>query len=518
MQRIALFLLGGLLFITPLWADRPALVELPVLPSLTLTSAESPENALPPARLVRADYEVDVYGAMASGTLIQQFRVTANDELEARYGVAVGPALRLDTLEVRIDGRIHDLPFAREQDVEPERAKRGRKPAGPVVFRGDGFVVEDVDDVALLMRFELALPLASGRFRLRLPLVLDARQGPQPVEVPVRVSITVHHDSPLLVAHSPSHEVLVDYAGDRSVIELVRQEGLEGRPFELELALRADDEPNLAGYVGEETDGRRPVTALLEPPVSPRDGTARPKQVLFVLDTSGSMGGQQKLDQARRALRACLAKLGPRDTFNIVEFDDRFSVFAEAPVAATAEQVRNGSAWIEGLPADRGTKLLAPLFAALTQPADAERHRMIVLVTDGVIHDEKETLALLEQELGEGRLFVVGIGPSMRQQTILRLVEFGRGGAAFAGTEQELESAVTEMFDAIAQPLAWDLVFDWGNAVVEEVQPARFPDLYAGRPVTVLAWVRGDMPAELRVRVTTMDGDHAYTVKLPPSR
>jgi len=312
--------------------------------------------------------------------------------------------------------------------------------------------------------------------------------------------------------------VLVDYEGDRSVIELVRPEGLEGRPFELEIALHGDDEPTLAGYVGAAQDGRRQVTALLEPPVSPPDGSARPKQVLFVLDTSGSMSGQQKLEQARRALRTCLGKLTPQDTFNIVEFDDRFSVFATEPVAASADQVSLASGWIDALQADRGTKLLAPLAAALGQPADAERHRMIVLVTDGVIHDEEEALALLERELGEGRLFVVGIGPSMRQQTLLRLVEYGRGGAAFAGDGKDLELAVTEMFDTIAQPLAWDLAFEWGGAAVEELQPARLPDLYAGRPVKVLAWVRGELPPELRVRVSTMDGDRAYAVKLPPLR
>jgi Ca-activated chloride channel family protein len=79
-----------------------------------------------------------------------------------------------------------------------------------------------------------------------------------------------------------------------------------------------------------------------------------------------------------------------------------------------------------------------------------------------------------------------------------------------------LELAIGELFDAISQPLGWDVEFDWAGADVEEVLPSRLPDLYSGRPVRVLAWVRGDLPETLRVRMTAMDGKHLYDVKLPP--
>ncbi len=101
---------------------------------------------------------------------------------------------------------------------------------------------------------------------------------------------------------------------------------------------------------------------------------------------------------------------------------------------------------------------------------------------------------------------------------ILRLADYGRGAATFAGGEAELQAAVVELFDAISQPLAWDLHFDWGAAQVEEISPSRLPDLYANRPVMVLAWVRGDLPSELRLRVTTMAGERDYSVRLPPRR
>ncbi len=143
---------------------------------------------------------------------------------------------------------------------------------------------------------------------------------------------------------------------------------------------------------------------------------------------------------------------------------------------------------------------------------------MIILITDGKLADEAKVLELLEQKLDEGRLFVVGIGPSPNRDAILRLADYGRGAATFAGGGNELQAAVVELFDAISQPLAWDLHFDWGGAEVEEISPSRLPDLYANRPVKVLAWVRGDLPSELRLRVTTMAGERDNAVRLPPRR
>jgi hypothetical protein len=507
----------------------PKLAEVPWIPAVTAAPGTEAETPLP--TLVSARYEVDVYGGMAGGRLVQRFETDPGLELRAVYGLVASPAMTVDGLTVEIDGSAFELdskPFPELQIQRGEaggtprsRARPGRQAARTTqtesrVYRSVEFDVAGVEGFEIRSRFVTAMPLERGRFRLRLPQVVRAGEAGA-VEVPVGVVVNVHQDAPLRFARSSTHEVIVDYEGDRTAIELVEQDRPLGRPFEVELALRPEDEPNLAGYVGEESDGRRAVTALFQAPVEIADDTVRPKQVLFVLDTSGSMLGQEKLPQARRAIRACLARLGPQDTFNIVEFDSSYEVFSPAPVASSQETLERASRWIEALKADGGTQLLGPLEATLIQPQDDERHRLVVLVTDGVIQDEEETLALLKRELGQARLFVVGIGPAMRQQTILRLVEFGRGGAAFADDERELEGAVTEMFDAIAQPLAWDLAFDWGGADVEEVQPSRFPDLYAGRPVKVHAWMRGELPEELRVRVTTTAGQRDYSVRLPPS-
>jgi Ca-activated chloride channel family protein len=140
---------------------------------------------------------------------------------------------------------------------------------------------------------------------------------------------------------------------------------------------------------------------------------------------------------------------------------------------------------------------------------------MIVVLTDGNVGDPMEVDNLLKAELGDARLFFVGIGADVNQGNILRFAETGRGTAAFAEEATKIVSAVASLFDSVSRPLAWDLEIDWGGAQVESVEPRKLPDLYAGRPVTLFAKLRGEPPAELRLRASTADGEQEFTIVLP---
>jgi len=368
--------------------------------------------------------------------------------------------------------------------------------------------------------FRTALPVEGRMFRLTLPALQPAgnpvtKDGVED-DLALGIQVRIHHPEPLPLARSSTHQILVDSAGDRTIVETVERTVSADRPFELEFAVNSQKQPTLAGYIRSEDDGRRAVEALLTPPETPAEEATRPKQVLFIIDTSGSMTHEQKLDQALRAVASSIQKLRPVDRFNIVEFDTKFRMMNAEPVDLESFSHERVEDWLSSLHAHGGTTLLPALAATLEQPQDPERHRMIIVVTDGILKDEQEALQLLRDELGEGRLFVVGTGPGMRQETLLRLAAYGRGAAAFAGQSNELEDAMTERFDRFSRPLGWDLDFDWVGAEVEEILPARFPDLYAGRAVRVVAWIRGDLPSTLRLRMSTMEGERLYDVSLPP--
>jgi Ca-activated chloride channel family protein len=345
---------------------------------------------------------------------------------------------------------------------------------------------------------------------------LDARITTTTEPLPIRIRVTVHHPEPLLAARSETHDVIVDFDGDRTVIETTKSEVPSDRPFRLEFAVNDRESPTVASYLRSGDEGRLGVEAVVSPPEQPRDGSARPKQIVFIMDSSGSMAHETKIDQARAAVLSCVEQLDDQDRFNVVEFDDDFHFLAEAPLEPTAVERRGARDWLDRVEAKGGTKLLPALAAALAQPDDPDRHRMFVVVTDGMLADETEALALLEKKLGEGRLFVVGTGRRVRQETLLRLAEYGRGAATFAGDAASLGAAVSELFASIAQPLGWDVALDWDGPPAAEIVPSRLPDLYAGRPVRVLAWFDEDLPSSLRLRMKTTDGEKRFEVLLPP--
>jgi len=229
------------------------------------------------------------------------------------------------------------------------------------------------------------------------------------------------------------------------------------------------------------------------------------------------MRQQEKMDQARRAISSCVEKLTEADRFNIIEFGQGYRAMSPVPVGLSSFDKDRVGEWLEQIQAKGPTLILPALAITLEQPEDAERHRMIVIVTDGIIKDEKEALALMEEKLGDARLFVVGTGRHHRQETLLRLAEYGRGMAVFANDASALEQAVEELYAAISRPLGWDVELSLTGAVIEEILPSRVPDLYAGREVRVIAWVNGDLPSQMSLRMSTVDGDRLYRVLLPPT-
>ena len=228
--------------------------------------------------------------------------------------------------------------------------------------------------------------------------------------------------------------------------------------------------------------------------------------MLFLVDTSGSMG-RGKLDQARRAITTCLEKLRHDDQYNIIGFANQATLLRPGPAPLSALHPSQVEIWLESLEPKGGTRLLPALEETLRQPVSEGHHRMIVLLTDGLMVDEDRVLDFMDTMLGTGRLYVVGIGNDVRRDTIRRLAEYGRGIAAFAADPGALEQVVAQLFDSVTAPLAWDLAIDWGGATADALEPQRLPDLYAGRAVKAVARVSGDLPAEITMRGTTVDGD-----------
>ncbi len=220
-----------------------------------------------------------------------------------------------------------------------------------------------------------------------------------------------------------------------------------------------------------------------------------PREAVFVVDTSGSMGGASII-QARQALLLAIEQLRAEDFFNIIEFDSTFSrLYSESRPAmpAAIEEAKN---WIAGLEANGGTEMMAPLRAALEDREEHTPVRQVMFITDGCVGNEDALFAAINSDLGRSRLFTIGIGSAPNSHFMERAALFGRGSFTHIGAPSEVSLRMGELFAKLENPVLADIELVWPDPDAE-TWPARVPDLYAGEPVVVTARL-GTVHGELR--------------------
>ncbi|MGH9797389.1 MAG: VWA domain-containing protein, partial [Candidatus Polarisedimenticolia bacterium] len=228
------------------------------------------------------------------------------------------------------------------------------------------------------------------------------------------------------------------------------------------------------------------VTVIVQPPADPRDEEATPREVVFVLDCSGSMSGAP-LAAAKEVVRQALRAIRPEDTFQIIRFSDHASGLGDLPLAPTPANIQSALRHLEGLRGEGGTEMISGIRAALGFPPDPRRLRIVAFLTDGYIGNEREILSEVRRRLGGARLFSFGIGSSVNRYLLESLAEEGRGAAAFLEPRERPDDLVERFVARIATPVLTDIRVGWEGIEVEEVEPERPADLFAGQPLLLHA-------------------------------
>jgi Ca-activated chloride channel family protein len=322
-------------------------------------------------------------------------------------------------------------------------------------------------------------------------LVADHLPEPPPLN-PLRLTVHLAPGFPLASLESPHHRVAVTPEGRQGWrVTLADGAVSADRDFELVWGPRPGGEPRAALFT-EELDGDVYALLMVLPPDEGAAGWAPlPREVVFVLDTSGSMHGAA-MEQARAALSAALDGLRPGDTFNVIEFDDAARPLFPESLPADETTVEQARGWVAGLAADGGTEMLAALALAL-DGVDAGYRRgggrslkQVVFLTDGAVGNEEELFAYIAAHLGETRLFTVGIGAAPNAFFMRRAAEVGRGSFTYVGSPEEVGAKVGALARKLEGAVLTDLEVVWEDPRAE-VWPERLPDLYAGEPLVVAA-------------------------------
>ncbi|HKE18892.1 MAG TPA: VIT domain-containing protein [Kofleriaceae bacterium] len=336
-----------------------------------------------------------------------------------------------------------------------------------------------------------AVPDAS---RITPPVLLAGY--PNPVRLRLRVDVDPA-GLPISRLRSSLHAVVESGGeGGRRAIELARAERLD-RDFVLRYAL-GDGAVRTSLLLARDAEGDAHSFALTLLP--PEQGAAgeRPRDVVLVLDRSGSMGGW-KMVAARRAAARMVDSLCESDRFAVLAFDDVIDAPATLPsdalVAAADRNRFRAVEFLAGLESRGGTEMAAPLLRAaeLLGGGYRDRERILVLVTDGQIGNEDQILRELAPRLRGARVFALGVDRAVNAGFLRRLADLGGGGAELVESEDRLDEVMDRVHRRIGSPVVTELSLEGDGLEIEpgSITPRRLPDLMAGAPVVIRGRVRG---------------------------
>jgi Ca-activated chloride channel family protein len=380
-------------------------------------------QALPAVRL-GTDMDVTVSGPIARVRVTQAFRNTSDRWMEATYLYPLPEDGAVDSLKMVVGQRVFVGHIKRREEARRiyETAKAEGRKAGlveserPNLFRNHVANVGPHETVLIAIEYQAPVRQLGGEYALRLPLVVGTRYVPPhtvtsraavedaaavtaPIADPALgkslnpVSITVHLAPGFAPANviSPYHRIAVTEAGPMAkTVTLAQGEVPADRDFELRWRSGSAD-PTLALF-RQSLKGQQYVMAAITPPATQTIGVVPPREMVFVIDNSGSMGGAS-MEAAKQSLDHALDTLRPEDSFNVIRFDDTMTQLFEHSIKATPDQVVLAKRFADGLEAAGGTEMLPALKAALVDDGSGPAVRQVIFLTDGDLSNEREMRA-----------------------------------------------------------------------------------------------------------------------------
>lgn len=488
-------------------------------PSAGLTFQTTHGPVVAPLQSTRA--RLVVTGVTVRAQVTQTFANPSDDWLEGSYLFPLPDDAAVDRLRMRVGERMIEGQVREKQDAQRqfEQARAQGRQASlvgqerPNVFTTRVANIAPRASITVEIEYQQPLALKDGVWRLRFPSVVgprylnrtaDARRLDTPVLLPAAadragegagspaardlnpLALTVELDAgvPVRPPRSASHGFVV-----RSHDQTRHTMTLEGAVAERDVEIEWQPLAGAAAQAAlrlQEHQGKHFALLMVTPP-SPDSAplTRLPRETTFIVDTSGSMSGSS-IEQARRALVFGIERLQPGDLFNVIEFNSQHRALYPVPRRLDEASRHEAIRFAQALRSQGGTEMRGALEQALGAPVTTGHVRQIVFMTDGAVGYEDEMLRLIEQRIGERRLFTIGIGSAPNSWFMRKAAELGRGTFTHVGRIEEVERKMAEVFTKLSQPLLTDIALRFEGAQPLDAIPA-IGDLYAGEPIVIRA-------------------------------
>ena len=503
--------------------------------SLQVLSPEGQVTALCP--LKHTDVKAEISGFLSRVVVTQEFENPFKDKIEAVYTFPLPQNAAVDDMTMRVGDRTVRGRIKRREEARAvyEAARASGHVASlldqerPNIFTQSVANIMPGEQVKIIISYVETLKYEDGSYQFVFPMVVGPRyipgsptgkQGggwsPDTDRVPDASRITppvapegkrAGHDISIEVAldagvvidnfQSIAHDVEVERPTNHSAMARLRNKNeIPNKDFiiKYDVAGRRIEDAVLTHRASEGGF----FTMILQPPERVTAEDVTPKELVFVLDTSGSMSGFP-IEKAKETMKLALDALYPQDTFNLITFAGDTSILFPEPVQATKENLKKAQEFLASRSGGGGTEMMKAIRAAL-DPSDRQGHiRIVCFMTDGYVGNDMEIISEVQRH-PNARVFSFGVGSSVNRFLLDKMAEEGRGEVEYVALTDDGSAAARRFHERVRNPLLTDISIDWAGLDVADIYPKRIPDLFGAKPVVVCGRYKSDGRGVVRLQ------------------
>ena len=467
-------------------------------------SSRLPRGPAPQPQIVVTNLNVQVTVDGPGALMEQQITLLNRGPVQGEYDLifpmdpeAIMTDITLKLGDQVLEGRTY--PKEEAARIYQQITRANRDPAllehyGEGLFRARVAPLLPNKPQVLTLTYRFVVGAHGDSHRIRVPLTAWRRSA-GPMDISIKGILNTTH--PTTILYSPTHQLTASKVTKRESRYPYQctfsQEAKAQRPdSDFVLAFRATSTKGLVdvAVLSDRPDPKEPgyFLAVING-IENEDLKPEPKDVVFVIDRSGSMKGP-KIEQAKGALKFLLERLGPDDRFGVVSYSNTADQFSTDLLAPTADNVQSAIRMVEGLDANGGTNIIDALSISLAQLKDSKRLSQVVFITDGLPtvkekNHRKITEAVTKLNTQHTRIVAFGVGFDVNGAFLDRLAVQNHGLSEYVLPSENLEDKIPGFYSRMQSPLLLDLAVSIAGTTVHDVYPKMLGDLYGGHQVVI---------------------------------
>lgn len=481
-----------------------------------------PGEDIPPLTVKYHRVSVEIVNQVATTSIDQIFINNHNRDIEGTFIFPLPANASISEFSLyiggkKVEGEILEKDKARQ--IYEDIVRRMKDPAlleyiGRNMFQARVYPIPAKGEKRIQLSYTEVLKSEANLIHYVYPLDTE-RFSLHPIKE-VSISAAISSKIPVSSIYSPSHKVSVRKEGENKA--RVSYEASDVKPdkdFSLYYSLTQDEIGlSLMNWEGEEENY---FMLLASPPYVHHKEKIINKNLIFVLDSSGSMSGK-KMEQAKEAVRFVINHLEKGDNFAIVDFDDGVDVFSPRVVPANSENKERALDFVDAIEDSGGTNINDALLRSLEMIKPDERPTYVLFLTDGLPTVGETGTAEILKNIGQAnslhsRIFVFGVGYDVNTELLDRISLDNRGTSVYLGEDEDLEVAISNYYEKISSPLLADLKINFAPLRIKDSYPRILPDLFKGSQLVIVGKYTGNGPVTVTLAGNVGKTERTFVLK-----